>query len=151
MTAKVNLSVASRADRLWYLLRYAAWWLSRSKAVIIGITIVGIAVAVAAVGPFLSPHPYYEINLSERLHPPIWMEGGSWVYPLGADDLGRCLFSRIVYGTRIALMVGGVVTIITATLGSTPIGMNIEEWMSLSLIKHVGCQAKRAPQFRYSA
>jgi ABC-type dipeptide/oligopeptide/nickel transport system permease subunit len=45
------------------------------------------------------------------------MEGGNWEYPLGTDDLGRCLLSRIIYAIRIAFIVGGTVTVLTSTVG----------------------------------
>jgi len=44
-------------------------------------------------------------NLFLRFDPPAW-EGGSWEYPLGADDQGRDLLTRIIFGTRVSLAVG---------------------------------------------
>ena len=44
-------------------------------------------------------------NLFLRFDPPAW-EGGSWEYPLGADDQGRDLLTRISFGTRVSLAVG---------------------------------------------
>lgn len=116
MTAKAMPSVTPMS-RVWHQIRYAVWWISRSKAAMIGIIIVGTAVVVAATADLIMPHPYQEINLSMRLLPPFWVEGGTGQYPLGTDDLGRCLLSRIIYGTRTALIVGGLVTILAVAVG----------------------------------
>ena len=41
-----------------------------------------------------------------RLTPPFWQEGGSLAYPLGTDNLGRDILVRILYGSRVSLLVG---------------------------------------------
>jgi len=63
----------------------------------------------------LAPYPYEEVHLVDR------MQGTSTQYLMGTDQLGRDLFSRIIYGTRISLLVGLAVTIISVML-STLIG-----------------------------
>ena len=45
-------------------------------------------------------------DLLARLTPPFWQEGGSLAYPLGTDNLGRDVLVRILYGSRVSLMVG---------------------------------------------
>lgn len=49
--------------------------------------------------------------------PPFWMEGGSFQFPLGTDDLGRDLMIRLLQGGKISLLVGGVVMIISLVFG----------------------------------
>ncbi len=117
MTAKTGVFTAQRPIVVWHQIKYAVWWISRSKSATIGIIIVGIAGVLAAIGPLINPFPYYQINRPLALLPPAWMAGGSWQHPLGTDDLGRDLLSRIIYSLRIAFMVGGVVTILTASVG----------------------------------
>ena len=56
----------------------------------------------------LAPHHYNEIHMADRLAPP------SAKYPLGADNVGRDLLSRIIYGARISMIIG-----LSATLLST--------------------------------
>ncbi len=56
----------------------------------------------------LAPHHYNDINMKDRLAPP------STAYPLGADNVGRDLLSRVIYGARISMIIG-----ICATLLST--------------------------------
>lgn len=70
------------------------------KSGLVGLTIVAVFLAVALFAPLLMLHPYDEPNLLSTLQRP---SGG---YPLGTDELGRCVFSRIVYGSRTSLSVG---------------------------------------------
>lgn len=77
---------------------------------------------VAWVAPLLAPHEPSAISLSARLRPPVWMEGGSWAHVLGTDNLGRDIFSRILHGTRLSILVGAVVVLIAGVFG-TMIGL----------------------------
>jgi len=58
-------------------------------------------------------------NLRMRFLPPAWQEGGSLDFPLGADAQGRDLLTRIIYGARISLLVGGLSVSISILLGGT--------------------------------
>ncbi|MCS7298992.1 MAG: ABC transporter permease [Spirochaetia bacterium] len=62
------------------------------------------------------PHNPYTINLSKKLQPP------SLEHPLGTDDLGRDVLSRIVYGTTVSISVG-VVAVGTAFIIGTTLGL----------------------------
>jgi ABC-type dipeptide/oligopeptide/nickel transport system permease subunit len=88
---------------------------------IFGLLILVFFVFLSIAGPSLVPHDPMSINLLERLRPPLWMEGGSAEYLLGTDQMGMDLFSRIIVGTRISLMIGvltvGISIIIGTTLG----------------------------------
>jgi ABC-type dipeptide/oligopeptide/nickel transport system permease subunit len=69
----------------------------------------------------LAPHEPNKQRLMARLKPPFWAEGGSAAYPLGTDNVGRDIWSRIIHGSRISLIVGicavGVSMLIGVTLG----------------------------------
>lgn len=119
MTLTTKPHATNRVYTIWHQVKKAILWILRSKQATIGIIIMGIALAVAVIGPSIAPHPYQEINLSKRVLPTFWMEGGSWQYPLGTDDLGRCILSRIIYSIRISLIVGGTVTILAIAVGVT--------------------------------
>ena len=58
----------------------------------------------------------------ERLLPPFWQEGGIMKYPLGTDTMGRDILARLIYGTRISLMVAFVAVILASVIG-TAIGV----------------------------
>lgn len=68
--------------------------------------IVVVLLLCALLAPFIAPYPYDQTNVRQRLKPP-----GAQFY-LGTDNLGRDLFSRIIYGARISVTVGfGAVSI----------------------------------------
>ena len=73
----------------------------------------------AVFAPLITSHDPAFGNLRLRFQPPAWQEGGSWDYPLGADAQGRDLLTRIVYGARISLLVGGLSVGISVLLGGT--------------------------------
>ena len=77
--------------------------------------IILIMILVAIFASALAPFPYEEMHLIDRL------QGPSGQYLLGTDHLGRDLLSRIIYGTRISLLVGLAVTTISVVI-STLIG-----------------------------
>lgn len=56
-------------------------------------------------------------DLSARFTPPVWHEDGSWRRPLGTDNLGRDVLARILYGSRISLLVGLSAVLIAQFLG----------------------------------
>jgi peptide/nickel transport system permease protein len=74
--------------------------------------------ALAFLAPLLAPHDPYAQDLSRRLIPPIWHETGNWTHPLGTDMLGRDYLSRLIYGSRISLMIGFSVMLISGLIGS---------------------------------
>lgn len=85
--------------------------------------IVVFLVLVAVFAPLLAPHDPDAINLVDaRLLPPFFMEGGSMKYPLGTDNSGRDVLSRLIYGARISMSLGFVPIIIASLIG-VPIGL----------------------------
>jgi len=86
---------------------------------LIGAAIFAFILAVAAFAPWLAPHDAYAQDLSQRLVPPVWDDGGSWLHPLGTDQLGRDYLSRLIYGSRISLLVGFSVMIMSGIIGTT--------------------------------
>jgi peptide/nickel transport system permease protein len=73
----------------------------------------------ALLSPYVAPHNPTGERLIDRLLPPAWTEDGEWRYLLGTDHLGRDLVSRIIYGSRVSLVVGIAAVIIGGTLGIT--------------------------------
>jgi peptide/nickel transport system permease protein len=67
--------------------------------------------------PLLAPFDPQEQRLETRLQPPGWMGGRSAANWLGTDNLGRDILSRIIYGSRISLLVGATTVILAGMVG----------------------------------
>lgn len=76
----------------------------------------------AIFAPYISPHDPLRQNPKDRLLPPVFMEGGSWDHVLGTDGNGRDLFSRILHGLSISLVLSVSAVLIALCVGVT-IGM----------------------------
>lgn len=83
---------------------------------LMGGIVVILFVAMAFLAPQIAPHDPIKGSLMLRLEPPVW-EGGSRSYWLGTDALGRDLWSRIIFGSQISLLVGFVSVSISALVG----------------------------------
>ena len=88
-----------------------------APATVIGACIVALVAACALLAPWLSPHDPNVQNLGLALRPPAWLAGGDGRYALGTDSLGRDIFSRMLWGARVAAIVGVCVVAIGGTLG----------------------------------
>ncbi len=89
----------------------------RKAGLLIGAVVVGIALFTAIFAPLLVPHDPFAQDLSRRLVPPLWMEGGQAGNPLGTDQLGRDYLSRLIYGARISVLIGVAATITSGLIG----------------------------------
>jgi len=88
-----------------------------------------IALTLVITGVFadlLATHDPNFIDLAARLQPPVF-DGGSWAHPLGTDSLGRDIYSRLLHGARISLIVV-VIVVPGAALIGTLVGM-LSGWM----------------------
>ena len=79
--------------------------------------------AMAAAAPLIAPHNPERQSLRMRLKPPALEGSDGFAHPLGTDHLGRDVLSRVIYGSRVSLLIGfaavGVGSVIGATLGIT--------------------------------
>jgi len=91
----------------------------RSPAIIAGIVIIAVLLILSIGAPYISPHNPLQINLTDRLLPPMWMEGGNSTYPLGTDAVGRDILSWIIWGTRTSFLLSVLLIFISATIGTT--------------------------------
>jgi len=91
--------------------------LLRDRAGLLGLLLFLLVVVTAILAPWLAPHAPTEQSLKISKLPPAWMAKGTWDYPLGTDTLGRDLFSRILYGSRVSLTVGFFGVLIAGGLG----------------------------------
>jgi peptide/nickel transport system permease protein len=82
------------------------------SAIVIG------AILVALFAPWLAPYDPLKQDLLDRLLPPFWTPDGSLAHVLGTDNYGRDLLSRIIYGSRISILVGIMAMLLSCTLGT---------------------------------
>jgi peptide/nickel transport system permease protein len=91
--------------------------LRRDPRVSISAIFLGLVVLIAIFAPWVAPHDPNAQSLALRLRPPAWLDGGSWQYPFGTDQLGRDLLSRVIVGARVSLLVGFSTVIVGSVLG----------------------------------
>lgn len=87
-------------------------WIGGAAAAVLAVVLV-----VAIVGPLLAPHPPQEQDLLNTLLPPVWDTGGSWSHVLGTDQLGRDVFSRLIVGTRLPVVIAFAASFVALVLG----------------------------------
>lgn len=88
----------------------------RDPASLLGLLLAGLVFLAALFAPLLAPHDPEPVSLGEKLLPP----GGE--YPLGTDGLGRCLYSRLLFGARVTLRYSLTVLVVTLLIG-VPVGL----------------------------
>jgi peptide/nickel transport system permease protein len=85
-------------------------WIRRNPTIVIGSAILGLFIAVALIAPWIAGDPlsFDPLNRLKRPSQEFWF---------GTDQFGRDVFSRVVYGTRISLIVGVSVAVIATVTG----------------------------------
>ena len=83
----------------------------RRRVIAVGAAILMIILAAAAAASWLAPYDPLALNVPERLQPP------SPAHLFGTDDFGRDIFSRVLFGARLSLLVGVLVTLLAVSLG----------------------------------
>lgn len=110
----VPLSTAETIEEPPVSLWRDAWYrLKRNKLAIFGLVVVLILAFTAIFGPYLTPYDYLSQDLNARNALP------SMSHLFGTDDLGRDVFSRVVFGTRTAFLVAVIVTFFAVVIGLT--------------------------------
>ena len=98
--------------------RSRAWRkLARNPAAIAGALILLVVIGAAVAAPYVAPHDPARQSLIRRFTPPLWVPGGNAAYPLGTDQVGRDILSRIIYGARISLIVGISAVVVSLVVG----------------------------------
>ena len=94
----------------------------RSPLVIVAAAITLVCILAALFAPWVTPHNPFDLktlNLLDAFTPPAWTPNGKATYLLGTDDQGRDVFSTIIFGSRMSLLVGLIATLLAMTFGVT--------------------------------
>ncbi len=84
---------------------------------LVGLLVLMLVCSVAILAPYVAPHDPSLQSLQSRNLGPVWLDGGTWTYPLGTDGLGRDILSRLIWGARVSILVGFSTAAIQALLG----------------------------------
>ncbi|HSW20633.1 MAG TPA: ABC transporter permease [Ramlibacter sp.] len=80
----------------------------------------GVILVIMFLGIFanwLAPHDPLAQNLLERLKPPFWMAGGTSTHLLGTDNYGRDVLSRLIYGSRVSMLIATASMLLSCCVG----------------------------------
>ena len=91
--------------------------LMRRRTALFGMLVVAVVLLTAAFAPVISPFDPLAQDISQRLREPGWHDAQGRTHLLGTDHLGRDILARIIYGSRIALLVGLAAVLISGVLG----------------------------------
>lgn len=84
----------------------------KNRPAVIGLIIMLLLLLNAIFADSLAPYDPWEYNFVEKLKPP------SWIHLMGTDHFGRDVFSRVIYGSRVSLLIGFLAAFITITVGT---------------------------------
>jgi ABC-type dipeptide/oligopeptide/nickel transport system permease subunit len=88
----------------------------KNRLAMVALVVALVLLAASIFAPFLTPYSPTATNMEEKLEPGFW--AGNWDHPLGTDNLGRDMVSRLLHGGAISLRVGYMVIAITAFFGT---------------------------------
>ncbi|HEV2056093.1 MAG TPA: ABC transporter permease [Methylomirabilota bacterium] len=119
MTPPNGTAVALRApveveERQWVMTLKR---LARRRTALFGLGVVVTVLLAAAFAPWLTPFDPLEQDINQRLREPGWQTAEGRIHALGTDHLGRDILARVIFGSRIALLVGLSAVLISGVLG----------------------------------
>jgi peptide/nickel transport system permease protein len=110
--------VAALSESTWVPRRKSRWHrFFRDPVAVVAALILVAIIGAAVLAPLLTHHDPYARKIVMRLKPPMWAEGGSAQYPLGTDEMGRDVATRVIYGARTSLLVGLTVPLVSGGVG----------------------------------
>lgn len=107
-SARTDL-VATKAAR-------AAFFETYPPTMLLALGWIALMLLIALIAPLIAPYDYMRADVLSRLQPAVF-SGGNWAHPLGTDELGRDVLSRLLISIRISITLAIVATIISTTIG----------------------------------
>jgi peptide/nickel transport system permease protein len=83
----------------------------------LSVLVIATMLCMAILAPLLAPYSPIDQTLRDKLIPPFWFEGGSSKYILGTDAFGRDILSRLIYGSRVSLIVAALALTVGGGVG----------------------------------
>lgn len=118
MSNQESRSEISRWARIWN--SNMAYSFRRNPVAVVSLVIFALIAILALLAPLIAPfNPYdpAQIDIMNSEYPPIWIDGAEPQFIFGTDDQGRDLWSTILYGTRLSLLIGLCAVTLQAFLG----------------------------------
>lgn len=113
-----------RSRALRRKVRDGVWSITRvreSMMAMVGLFVTVTMVCLAVFAPYIAPHPpvdgVWTGSLENSFLPPFWHSEGTLTYPLGTDEQGRDILSRVLFGLRLAYLQGVAPVLIAAVIG----------------------------------
>lgn len=124
----VGIGRYERLERVWYRVR-------GNELTFIGLFMVGVVVFMAVFADFIAPYP----EAVDSTNPTMQSQPPSLDHLMGTDTLGRDIFSRVIYGSRISLLVGALVITVGSSIGVTIglIGGYLSGWKQTIIMRVV--------------
>ena len=116
MSAEIEIATPVEAAAPPHPLREFWGYFSTNKGALAGLVVICAIALTAVFADVIAPHEPNEQYRDSFLVPPFWAENGSIRFPLGTDDVGRDILSRIIHGARLSMLVGCMV--VTLSLGA---------------------------------
>jgi len=91
--------------------------LARRRTALFGLAVVAVVILCAVGAPLVTVFDPIEQDINQRLKEPGWRNAAGQAHVLGTDHLGRDILARIIYGSRVALVVGLSAVLISGVLG----------------------------------
>lgn len=137
ITAQVQAPVLARSRS-----RLAAFLKAWPPLVLLSLAWLLLMIVVAFLADWLMPYGFSQIDLRARLQPPVFL-GGAWTHPLGTDELGRDVFSRVLSAIQISVLIAFASTLISTVLGVV-LGMlaaHVRGWLESVVLILIDFQA----------
>lgn len=92
-------------------------YFAQNRGALVGLGLVVLLCLCAVFADWVAPHPPNEQYREATLVPPVWQDGGSAKFLLGTDPVGRDILSRLIHGSRLSLLIGGISVSLSMVLG----------------------------------
>jgi dipeptide transport system permease protein len=93
-------------------------YFSANAGAVAGLIVIVVLILLALLADLVAPHSPILTDNTAFLRPPFWQEGGSLLYPLGTDAIGRDILSRLIHGARLSLLIGIAVVALSVAAGT---------------------------------